>query len=125
MKELNGWPKSDANYILIFEIVLMSLFLMMNATDKALQQQGAEHYFQTSDFWVSGIISPLFSNIETNSLIIIERTAWWLHIAGVFFFLNYLPYSKHLHVILAFPNTYFARLVRQLCARVTLRSRYT
>ena len=113
MKELDGWPKSDANYILIFEIVLMSLFLIMNASDKALQQQGAEHYFQTSDFWISGIITPLFSNIDTNTLIVIERSAWWLHIAGVFFFLNYLPYSKHLHVILAFPNTYYARLESQ------------
>jgi heterodisulfide reductase subunit C len=113
MKELNGWPKSDANYILIFEIVLMSLFLIMNAADKSLQLKGAEHYFQTSDFWVSGFLTPLFSNLDLTTLTVIERSAWWLHIAGVFFFLNYLPYSKHLHVILAFPNTYFARLEPQ------------
>jgi heterodisulfide reductase subunit C len=113
MKELNGWPKSDANYILIFEIVLMSLFLVMNAADKALQLQGAEHYYPTSDFYISGIITPLFANMSSDSLVILERSAWWLHIAGVFFFLNYLPYSKHLHVILAFPNTYYARLEPQ------------
>lgn len=113
MNELNGWPRSDANYILIFEIVLMSLFLLMNASDKALQLKGAEHYFQTSDFWVSGIITPLFQNMDVSSLIIVERTAWWLHIAGIFIFLNYLPYSKHLHIVLAFPNTYYARLKPQ------------
>ncbi len=113
MSELDGWPKSDANYILIFEIVLMSLFLIMNAADKALQIQGAEHYVATSDFWISGLITPAFTGMDTNTLVIIERSAWWLHIAGVFFFLNYLPYSKHLHVILAFPNTYFARLDSQ------------
>ncbi len=113
MKELNGWPRSDANYILIFEIVLMTLFLVMNASDKALQIQGHEHYGQTSDFFVSGFITPLFQNLSTPTLIGIERSAWWLHIAGVFVFLNYLPYSKHLHIVLAFPNTYFARLTSQ------------
>ena len=113
MRELDGWPKSDANYILIFEIVLMSLFLIMNASDKALQIRGHEHYSQTADFWVSGFITPLFQNLSTSTLVGIERGAWWLHIAGIFVFLNYLPYSKHLHIILAFPNTYFARLKPQ------------
>ena len=115
MNELNGWPKSDANYILIFEIVLMSLFLIMNASDKALQIKGYGHYgaVQTADFWVSGFITPLFQDLNTSSLVGIERTAWWLHIAGIFVFLNYLPYSKHLHIILAFPNTYYARLQPQ------------
>ncbi len=113
MKELNGWPRSDANIILSFEIVLMSLFLVMNAADKSLQLQGAEHYPATADFWVSGLISPLFQNLSTDSLVVIERSAWWLHIAGIFVFLNYLPYSKHLHILLAFPNTYYARLKPQ------------
>ncbi|RYY98852.1 MAG: (Fe-S)-binding protein [Chitinophagaceae bacterium] len=115
MRELNGWPKSDANYILCFEIVLMSLFLTMNAADKALQMKGYGHYgeVQTSDFWVSGFITPLFTNLSEGTLVGIERGAWWLHIAGIFVFLNYLPYSKHLHIILAFPNTYFARLKPQ------------
>jgi len=115
MSELNGWPRSDANYILIFEIALMSLFLTMNASDKGLQLRDYGHYgeVQTADFWVSGFITPLFQNLDINTLVGIERTAWWLHIAGIFIFLNYLPYSKHLHIILAFPNTYFARLKPQ------------
>ena len=115
MNELNGWPRSDANYILLFEIVLMSLFLIMNASDKALQIKGYGYYgeVETANFWVSGFITPLFQNFSTGTLIGIERTAWWLHIAGIFVFLNYLPYSKHLHIILAFPNTYFARVKPQ------------
>jgi heterodisulfide reductase subunit C len=115
MRELNGWPRSDANYILIFEIVLMSLFLVMNASDKALQLRGYGHYgeVQTADFYISGLITPLFTGLSTGTLVVIERTAWWLHIAGIFVFLNYLPYSKHLHVILAFPNIYFARIQAQ------------
>jgi heterodisulfide reductase subunit C len=115
MNELNGWPRSDANYILCFEIILMTLFLTMNASDKALQLRNYGHYatVQTSQFWVSGFITPLFQNLGTSSLIGIERTAWWLHITGIFVFLNYLPYSKHLHIILAFPNTYYAKLSPQ------------
>ena len=115
MGELNGWPRSDANYILIFEIALMTLFLTMNASDKALQIRGYGHYgeVQTADFWMSGLVTPLFQNLSTGTLVGIERTAWWLHITGIFVFLNYLPYSKHLHIILAFPNTYFARLAPQ------------
>ncbi|MBA2745206.1 MAG: (Fe-S)-binding protein [Flavisolibacter sp.] len=113
VSELDGWPRQDANYILVFEIVLMSLFLMMNASDKALQIQGADHYLQTGNFFISGFLTPVFAGFETATLVAIERTAWWLHIAGVFVFLNYLPYSKHLHVVLAFPNTYYARLEPQ------------
>jgi len=115
MRELNGWPRSDANYILIFEIVLMTLFLVMNASDKALQLRGYGHYgeVQTASFFVSGVITPLFTNMDSSTLVGIERTAWWLHIAGIFVFLNYLPFSKHLHIILSFPNTYFARLQSQ------------
>ncbi len=109
-KDLNGWPRSDANYILIAEIILMTLFLTMNATDKALQLQGSEHYHKTGNFLVSGIFGPLFQHISSTSLMIIERVCWWLHIAGIFIFLNYLPYSKHLHVILAFPNSYYGKL---------------
>jgi ferredoxin len=107
-KELAGWPSSDANYILIMEIVLMTLFLTMNGADKALQQMNHVHYHQTGNFFISGIIAPLFANFDTSTLVAVERTAWWLHIVGVLFFLNYLPYSKHLHVILAFPNAYYA-----------------
>ena len=109
-KDLNGWPRSDANYILFTEIVLMSLFLTMNACDLTLQSQGNEHYHQTGQFFFSGLISPIFVGLNESTLIAIERTCWWLHIVGIFAFLNYLPYSKHLHIILAFPNAYYARL---------------
>ncbi|MCK9402260.1 MAG: (Fe-S)-binding protein [Chitinophagaceae bacterium] len=109
-KDLNGWPRSDANYILVTEIVLMSLFLTMNATDQVLQANGNEHYHQTGGFFFSGLLTPFFSGISDGTLITIERTCWWLHIAGIFAFLNYLPYSKHLHIMLAFPNAYYTRL---------------
>jgi ferredoxin len=109
-KDLNGWPRSDANYILITEIFLMSLFLTMNSADRALQLQGHEHYKQTGDFVISGIFAGNLSGLSSSSLVFIERFCWWLHIVGIFAFLNYLPYSKHLHIILAFPNAYFARL---------------
>ena len=109
-KELNGWPRTDANYILIAEIILMSLFLIMNASDRSLQIQGNEHYSNTGNFIISGLLVPIFSDLSINSLVAIERTSWWIHIIGIFTFLNYLPYSKHLHIILAFPNAYFARL---------------
>ena len=110
-KDLDGWPRSDANYILITEIILMTLFLSMNAADRALQIQGtANHYKETGDFILSGIIAPLFQNLSASQLIGIERSCWWLHIAGIFSFLNYLPYSKHLHILLAFPNAYYSRL---------------
>ncbi|MEO6732805.1 MAG: (Fe-S)-binding protein [Ferruginibacter sp.] len=112
-RELDGWPRSDANYILIAEIILMSLFLTMNATDRALQLQGSAHYQATGNFVFSGLLAPLFSGLTETTLIAIERTSWWLHILGIFTFLNYLPYSKHLHIMLAFPNAYYARLAPQ------------
>lgn len=109
-KDLNGWPRSDANYILITEIILMSLFITMNATDRALQIQGSEHYHNTGDFIISGYIAPFFSHFSITKLILIERSCWWMHIIGIFAFLNYLPYSKHLHILLAFPNAYYSKL---------------
>ncbi len=109
-KDLNGWPRSDANYILITEIVLMSLFLTMNATDLVLQERGNSHYPVTGQFYFSGLLSGLLGGLSDGTLVAIERTCWWLHIAGIFAFLNYLPYSKHLHIMLAFPNAYYARL---------------
>jgi heterodisulfide reductase subunit C len=108
--DLNGWPRSDANYILIAEIILMSLFLLMNTMDRALQLQGNEHYRNTGNFVISGLLVPFFSGLSTPTLLVIERSSWWIHIVGIFSFLNYLPYSKHLHIILAFPNAYYARL---------------
>jgi ferredoxin len=82
----------------------------MNACDLTLQSHGSEHYHQTGHFFFSGLISPLLSGLSNSTLIVIERSCWWLHIIGIFAFLNYLPYSKHLHIILAFPNAYYARL---------------
>jgi len=107
-REMKGWPRSDANYILITEILLMSLFLTMNSTDGILQQRGYGHYAEanTGNFIFSGMLSPLVSGLSTDTLVGVERTAWWMHIIGIFAFLNYLPYSKHLHIMLAFPNAY-------------------
>ncbi|TAF56859.1 MAG: (Fe-S)-binding protein [Sphingobacteriia bacterium] len=109
-KDLVGWPRSDANYILVTEIVLMTLFLTMNTTDLVLQSKSAPHYSPTGDFFWSAMFTPLLQDWSIENLVILERVAWWLHIAGIFAFLNYLPYSKHLHIVLAFPNAYFARL---------------
>jgi heterodisulfide reductase subunit C len=111
--EMNGWPKKDGNLILYIELVLMFLFLTMNATDLQLQQLGAEHYTKAGSFPISQFIAPLFDGMSISSLILIERTAWWLHILGILCFLNYLYYSKHLHILLAFPNTYYGKLKPQ------------
>lgn len=108
--EMKGWPKQDADYILYFEVVLMILFLSMNSTDSLLQDLGATDYIKAGSFPVSQFLRPLFDSFELETLIFLERTFWWLHITGIFIFLNYLYYSKHLHILLAFPNTYFANL---------------
>jgi heterodisulfide reductase subunit C len=119
--DLDGWPRSDANYILITEIILMTLFLTMNACDTLLQSRGYGNLVDASnntisptwihpDFIVSGFLHPILNGFSNSHLEIIERTCWWLHITGIFAFLNYLPYSKHLHILLAFPNAYYARL---------------
>lgn len=110
-KELNGWPKSDANLILTIEIILMSLFLLMNTADTLLQERGYGHYAGASgSFMISGLLHPLLNGLDSPALAAFERTCWWLHILGIFAFLNYLPYSKHLHILLAFPNAYYMRL---------------
>ena len=110
--EMKGWPKLDADLILYFEIVLMCLFLTMNGADLAIQTYFPEatHYMQAGAFPVSQFLLPFFEGNELSSLILVERTAWWMHIIGIFIFLNYLYYSKHLHILLAFPNTYFSNL---------------
>ncbi|MCB4808318.1 (Fe-S)-binding protein [Tamlana sp. 62-3] len=101
--EMKGWPKNDGNYILYFELVLMSLFLVMNATDLHFQTMNSGNV-------ISQFIAPIFSGLSEGVLHIIERSAWWLHILGILVFLNYLYYSKHLHILLAFPNTFYAKL---------------
>jgi heterodisulfide reductase subunit C len=97
-QDLNGWPKTDANLILVIEIILMGCFLTMNAAD-------AE-----ANYILSAYLKPIFSNTSPNTLTIIEHSAWWIHIIGIYAFMNYLPYSKHLHIVLAFPNAYYAPL---------------
>ncbi len=98
--EMKGWPKSDGNNILYFEVVLMCLFLVMNATDTTFQQM------ETGNV-ISQFISPWFEGFSEVTLHTIERTSWWIHIVGILIFLNYLYFSKHLHILLAFPNVYF------------------
>lgn len=102
-KEMKGWPKQDGNIILYFEMVLMSLFLIMNATDIPFQEAGVGNP-------ISQFVAPWFSGFSPEALHTIEKTSWWIHIAGILAFLNYLYYSKHLHILLAFPNTFFANL---------------
>lgn len=114
-RDLDGWPKSDANIILATEIILMTLFLTMNAADTLLQERQYGDYgtHATGNFFFSQLLHPLLAGLSNESLIAVERICWWLHIVGIFVFLNYLPYSKHLHIFLAFPNAYYARLKPQ------------
>tara|TARA_X000000950_G_scaffold137352_1_gene170633 strand:+ start:3704 stop:4876 length:1173 start_codon:yes stop_codon:yes gene_type:complete len=108
--DLKGWPKNDANYILYIEVVLMFLFLNMNATDQILQNASYSYYGDYGSYPISSYLLPIYENLEVSSIFIIERVSWWIHILGILFFLNYLYYSKHLHILLAFPNTYFSNI---------------
>jgi heterodisulfide reductase subunit C len=108
--EMKGWPKLDADIILYFEVVLMLLFLSMNATDSILQDLDPTNYIKAGSFPISQFIAPLFEGISIENLRILERSFWWLHISGIFIFMNYLYYSKHLHILLAFPNTFYGNL---------------
>jgi len=108
--EMKGWPAKDANLILVVEIVLMTDFLTMNAADLLLQQMGSEHYTVAGSYPVSSLWAFLFAGMSEGALIALERAMWWLHIVGILAFLNYLVISKHLHIILAFPNTWYSKL---------------
>lgn len=108
--EMKGWAFNDANNILYIEALLMTAFITMNALDYNLQQLGVEHYTITNKFVISKFIAPIFSGINASSLIVMERAMWWFHIIGILFFMNYLYWSKHLHILLAFPNTYYSKL---------------
>jgi len=108
-KELDRWPRTDANLILLAEILLMSAFLLMNAADCRLQDLGTPHYVRAGAFPIGQHLAQLLP-YQTDTLIAVERFCWWFHIVGVLAFLNYLPVSKHLHIVLAFPNTYFSNL---------------
>jgi heterodisulfide reductase subunit C len=107
--EMTKWPRLDANLILITEIVLMFAIFSMNAADQLLQTRD-EHYVATGKLFFSSFLIPLFQNLDTTTLIIIERFAWWFHIIGILGFSIYITYSKHLHIFMAFLNTYFAKL---------------
>ncbi len=115
MDEMKGWPKRDANLILIMEIILVSCIFTMNGADEVLYQKGMSHAAYLGDgsmsFSISSWLGPLlFGGMETDTLNFLERVGWWGHVIMVFSFLNYLPYSKHFHIILAFPNTYYSNL---------------
>ena len=109
-KEMTSWPRTDANLILIFEILLMGAFLTMNATDTLLVSAGADHYSTTFSNPISQFLHPLFSGMEQSSLIFLERCFWWFHIIGILGFMNYILISKHLHIFFAFPSTYFSNI---------------
>lgn len=108
--EMTSWPRLDANLILITEIVLMVAILTMNASDQILQARSVENYTPTGPLLFSGLLTSTLQHLNTPTLILIERVAWWLHIVGILGFAVYITYSKHLHIFLAFPNTYFANL---------------
>ncbi len=108
--EMKGWPTKDANAILYIEIILMLAILLMNGADNALQQINAPHYTQIGSFPISGVLFAWIKMFSMETLIVLERVCWWLHIIGIFLFLNYLPFSKHLHIILAFPNVWYSNL---------------
>ncbi len=110
MKELKGWPALDANLILIIEIALMVAILTMNATDQLLAERGNPHYITLGSLFFSGLIKPVFSGLSEGALVFIERFAWWFHILGILGFAIYITYSKHLHIFLAFPNTWYSNL---------------
>lgn len=107
--EMTPWPRSDANYILYFEIILMSAFLLMNASDYKLQPLITDNHLSSSTFPISSLLADILPS-NTDMLHSSERLFWWLHIIGIFVFLNYLPYSKHFHILMAFPNTYYSKL---------------
>ena len=113
MRELTSWPRTDANLILTTEILLMSAFLIMNGADYELQGRGISHYVQAGAFPVSSAFSGIFAGMSDSALELMERGCWWFHLVGMLAFLNYLPYSKHLHILLAFPNTYYSNLDRK------------
>lgn len=108
--EMKGWPAMDANIILIIEIVLMMAILKMNAADQILASRGVDHYIPIGGLFFSGLLRPIFENFSTEFLIFTERAAWWFHIIGILGFAIYVTYSKHLHIFLAFPNTWYSNL---------------
>lgn len=109
-QELAGFPVKDAYQILLIEVVLMGALWTMNGADAVLQTRGVEHYLPVGSFVISGSLMPLFETFSTGSLVLLERGAWWFHIAGILAFALYVTYSKHLHIFFAFPSAYFSSL---------------
>jgi heterodisulfide reductase subunit C len=109
-EEMKKWPVLDANLILVIEIVLMFAILTMNATDQILAMRGHESYMQLGSLFFSSLLMPLFDGLQTSTLVMVERFAWWFHIVGILAFAVYVTYSKHLHIFLAFPNTWYSNL---------------
>lgn len=109
-REMTAWPRSDANIILVTEILLMSSILVMNAADGLLQVRGDVHYAALGPFLISDLMQPWFAGMTDSALVTLERSGWWFHIVGVLIFLNYIPYSKHFHIFLSFPNVYYSSL---------------
>jgi len=107
--EMTSWPRLDGNLILVFEVVLMMAILSMNAADQLLQGNHA-HYTSTGTLYFSAMLIPVFEGLEVNSLVMVERFAWWFHILGIFAFAVYITYSKHLHIFMSFPNTFYSNL---------------
>lgn len=107
--EMTAWPRRDGAIILLTEITLMFAILFMNASDQLLQGQ-VEHYTATGPLYFSSFLIPLLDDLSVSSLILVERFCWWFHIIGILGFSVYITYSKHLHIFMAFPNTYYARL---------------
>jgi ferredoxin len=112
-KDLDGWPRTDANLILITEILLMTALFTMNAADQSLQALGSHHYFKAGSFPISSFLTPAFAGMQESTLIVIERFCWWFHIVGILAFLNYLVVSKHFHILLAFPTVFYSNLERK------------
>ncbi|WP_339816247.1 (Fe-S)-binding protein [uncultured Imperialibacter sp.] len=108
--EMKGWPALDGNLILVIESILMLAILTMNATDQLLQEQMPEAYHQTGNLYISSVLIPLFNGLSTGTLVVVERFAWWFHIIGILGFAIYVTYSKHLHIFMAFPNTWYSNL---------------
>ena len=109
-EEMKAWPKTDANLILIFEILLMAAFLIMNATDSLLQSRDLDYYISAGSFPISQFLTPIFSSFTSQELVFFERFSWWFHILGILGFMNYVLISKHLHIFFAFPSTYYANI---------------
>ncbi len=113
MREMTSWPRTDANIILVTEIFLMAAFLTLNATDSMLQSRHVGHYTIGGAFPVSSLFREWYASVSDASLITIERSSWWFHIIGILAFLNYIPYSKHFHIVLSFPNVYYSNLEKK------------